>query len=190
MTRAVISHGNRKNPCVCGCRMKRSLNFRGVLESTCEAVIQFDQTTWDMREDLLNAKSALEAREEVLAKNLEYLDSSDVEGTLELEKEIRRLMTEIDGYRGYLRKLEHDRRMATIQVALSFQQSSVPDSRPSNFPWINAVDFFRFMNISLQSGSMFGSAPISSSRRIRGSKAQTRMDRHVARRRSASVFGR
>lgn len=135
--------------------------FRSMLEESCEAVIRFDQSTWDMRENLLNARSALEAREEVLAKNLEYLDTSDVEGTLELEKEIRRLMSEIDGYRGYIRKLEHDRSMATIQVSLSFQQSTVPINRPSNFPWINSVDFFQFMRISMRNGSLFGPTPIS-----------------------------
>ena len=134
--------------------------FREVLEEIGEAVIRYDQSTWDMREELLLSRSALEAREEVLAKNIAYLSSSDVEGTLELEKEIRRLMSEIDGYRGYLRRLEHDRVMATIQVALSFQQSTVPGSRPSNFPWINDVDFFSFMNASMHGGSAIGSLPI------------------------------
>ena len=134
--------------------------FRDVLDDSAEAVLRYDQSTQDMREQLLLSRSALEAREEVLAKNLEYLSSSDVEGTLELEKEIRRLMSEIDGYRGTLRRLEHDRAMATIQVALSFQQSTVPGSRPSSFPWIGGVDFFRFMNVSMRGGAVFGSRPI------------------------------
>lgn len=122
------------------------LEFKSFLESMSEAIIRFDQSTADLREELTRSRSAVEAREEVLAKNLEYLSTSDVEGTLELEQEIRRLMSEIDTYKGRLRRLEHDRTMALIQVDLSFQQSTVPAGRPSNFAWINSVDFYAFMN--------------------------------------------
>jgi len=132
--------------------------FKSFLEGMSEALIRFDQSTADLREELTRSRSALEAREEVLAKNLEYLSTSDVEGTLELEQEIRRLMSEIDSYRGLLRRLEHDRAMALIQVALSFQQSTVPTGRPSNFAWINSVDFYSFMNVPLRKsvGLSFG----------------------------------
>lgn len=136
--------------------------FRGFLENLSEIVLQYDQSTFDLRENLLRSRSALEAREEVLAKNLTYLSSSDVEGTLELEREIRRLMNEVDSYRGQLRRLEHDRRMAVIQVELSFQHQTIPDSRPSRFDWINDMDFYEFMNayIMNRGGINLGSAPI------------------------------
>jgi len=136
--------------------------FRDYVDSVGESVLRYDQATIDVREELMRSRSALEAREEILEKNLGYLDSSDVEGTLELEREIRRLMTEIDQHRGRLRRLEHDRRMAVIQVNLSFQHRSLPDARPSNFQWINGVDFYSFMNANMtQAGGLgMGTDPV------------------------------
>ncbi len=136
--------------------------FRGFLDNLGEFVIQYDQSSMDLREELMHSRSALEAREEIMAKNLSYLSSSDMEGTLELEKEIRRLMNEIDSYRGRLQLLENDRKMARIEVSLSFHNQTVPDSRPSNFQWINTVDFYDFMNVYMMNsrGVGFGSPSI------------------------------
>jgi len=141
---------------------EKTVAFRDYLEDQSEVVLEYNQLTRDLREDLMQSRSALEAREEVLVKNLSYLNSSDVEGTLELEREIRRLMTEVDNYRGMLRRMEHDRKMAVIQVSLSFEQQTIPDSRPSNFAWINGMDFYWFMNSSMASrrGPDLGSTSI------------------------------
>lgn len=134
---------------------EKAIPFRAYLEDLSEVMIDYNQSAYDLREDLNSSRSALEAREEILLKNLSYLSSSDVEGTLELEKEIRRLMGEIDGYRGMLRRLEHDRKMAVIDVSLSFRQQTIPDRLPSNFSWINDMDFYRFINSSMyQSGGL------------------------------------
>ncbi len=119
------------------------------LEEISLEVVEYSQSTSDLREQLLSSRSALEAREEILAKNISYIDSSDVEGTLTLEKEIRRLMNEIDSYRGRLRRMQNDRQFARVEVLLTFQSQSIPDSRPSRFDWINQVDFYSFMNSSI-----------------------------------------
>ena len=52
--------------------------------------------------------------------------------------------------------------MAVIQVNLSFQHQTIPDSRPSRFGWINGMDFYGFMNSYMmnRSGMNLGSAPI------------------------------
>jgi hypothetical protein len=136
--------------------------FRSFLESFSDQIIQYDLSALDLREDLMFSRSALAAREEILAKNISYLASSDVEGTLELEQEIRRLMTEIDGYRGLIRRMEHDRKMAMIEVSLSFRQQTIPDYLPSSFTWVNSVDFYDFMNsgMSARGSDLFQSALI------------------------------
>jgi len=134
-------------------------SFRSFLEDNSEFVIQYNQSTRDLREELSGVRSALEAREEILQKNLTYLSSSDMEGTLELEREIRRLMGEIDRYKGQLRRLENDSRMAVIQVELSFQHQSIPDTRPSRFDWINGLDFYDFMYITMQNNGGPGFSP-------------------------------
>ena len=122
------------------------------LEEISEELVDYNQNSQDLREQLLSSRSALEAREEILSKNISYISSSDVEGTLTLEREIRRLMNEIDMYRGILRKIENDRRYARISVMLSFRNQSIPDSRPSSFDWINRVDFYSFMGQNILSG--------------------------------------
>jgi uncharacterized tellurite resistance protein B-like protein len=125
------------------------------LEEISEEVVEYNQNTRDLREELLSNHSALEAREEILAKNISYIASSDVEGTLTLEKEIRRLMNEIDMYRGMIRRMENDRRYARISVMLTFRNQSIPDARPSRFNWINTVDFYNYMqhgSLSAQRG--------------------------------------
>ena len=116
------------------------------LEQISLEVVEYSQSTTDLREELLSSHSALKAREENLAKNISYIDSSDVEGTMTLETEIRRLMNEIDSYRGHLRRIENDRKFARVEILLTFQNQSIPDSRPSRFDWINQVDFYDFMN--------------------------------------------
>ncbi len=120
--------------------------LKETLASMSEELVEYNQNTFDLREQLLSSQSALEAREEILAKNLEYIADSDVEGTLTLEREIRRLMKEIDKYRGILRKRENDSRYAFVSVMLTFKNQSIPDSRPSRFSWINTVDFYDFVN--------------------------------------------
>jgi hypothetical protein len=138
-------------------------SFRTFIGEFSEFVLEYNQSGRDLREDIMHSRSALEAREEILAKNLSYLDSSDMEGTLELEREIRRLMNEIDRYRGRLRVLENNRKMAQIDVALSFQGQSVPDTRPSSFDWINTMDFYGFMDEYLLNSNQrmgLGSSPL------------------------------
>lgn len=140
---------------------EKVIPFKAYLDDLSEVLIDYNQSAYDLREDLTSSRSALEAREEILQKNLSYLSSSDVEGTLELEKEIRRLMAEIDSYRGLLRRLEHDRKMAVIDVSLSFRQQTIPDRLPSNFSWINDMDFYGFINLPMYKSSGLGlSAPL------------------------------
>ena len=119
--------------------------FRDVLEEIGEGILQIGQSSTDLRDEMMRSRSVLEAREEILEKNIDLLDTSDVEGTLELEQEIRRLMDDIDASRGYLSKLEHDALMAVIEVSLSFRQQTVPVYRASRFEWINNVDFYYFL---------------------------------------------
>ncbi len=121
-------------------------DFRDFVETISDGIIDYGRSTVDLRQQILQASSVLEAREEILDRNLALLDSSDVEGTLALEKEIRRLMGEIDTSRGALRKLTNDAAFAAVYVNLSFRSQTLPDRRPSNFNWINSVDFYNFIS--------------------------------------------
>jgi Domain of unknown function (DUF4349) len=117
-----------------------------LLEKESEEILDFSQNAFDLREGILMSQSYLDAREELLARNTEYLDKSDLEGTLSLEMEIRRLMQEIDGLRGILRKYDNDRQFARVDLNISFKNQSLPEGRDSRFDWINKLDFFYFIN--------------------------------------------
>lgn len=121
-----------------------------LLEKESEEILEFSQNAYDLREGILMSQSYLEAREELLARNIEYLDKSDLEGTLTLELEIRRLMQEIDNLKGLLRKYENDRRFARVDLSISFKNQSLPEGRESRFDWINELDFFYFINSSTE----------------------------------------
>jgi len=123
--------------------------LRAYLEEISDEVVDYSQNTFDLRESLMQSRSALEARQEILEKNISYIATSDVEGTLTLEQEIRRLMNEIDAYSGMLRKMENDRSYAAVTVLLSFRTRTLPDSRPSRFDWVNSVDFYRFQEADM-----------------------------------------
>lgn len=120
-------------------------HFRQWLNDNSREIYQMDQSSRDLREEILNLRSGIDARKEVLDRNLEYLDKSDFQGTLSLEQEVRRLMQEIDMRSGQLRRRENDRRMVMAVVNISFLNNSLPDKEYSSFDWINHVDFFDFI---------------------------------------------
>jgi hypothetical protein len=120
-------------------------DLRSYLEDVSEEVVKIDLQAQDLRETILQARSGLRAREEILEQNLKYIDKTDVKGTLAIEKEILRLVSEIESLKGRLRKLETDRLFARGEIHLSFQEQTLPQDIPSSFDWINSVDFYSFM---------------------------------------------
>jgi hypothetical protein len=120
-------------------------NLRSYTESIAEEVVRIELEAHDLREDILRLRSGLEAREEILMKNLGYIDKTDVKGTLAIEAEIRMLVEEIENHKGRLRKLETDRLFALGEIKLSFKEQTIPKDIPSSFGWINTIDFYRFI---------------------------------------------
>jgi len=124
--------------------------LRSIIESIAEEVINIELEARDLREEILRLRSGLEAREEILEKNLGYIDKTDVKGTLAIEEEIRILVQEIENHKGRLRKLETDRMFALGEIELSFKEQTIPQDIPSSFAWINSIDFYRFIENVLQ----------------------------------------
>ena len=135
-----------------------SREFRQILENEAEEVVELIPETVDIREGLLGIRSAITSREEILEKNLSFIDEADVAGTLAIEKEIMQLLMEIEDLKGRLRKLETDRTFSRGDVYLNTMEETLPEDIPSSFGWINSVNVY-----SLLDGGMF---PISSRGRI------------------------
>lgn len=120
-------------------------SLRLYIESIAEEVVSIELQAHDLREEILRLRSGLEAREEILEKNLGYIDKTDVKGTLAIEAEIRILVEEIENHKGRLRKLENDRLFALGEIKLSYKEQTIPKDIPSSFEWINTIDFYHFM---------------------------------------------
>ncbi len=119
--------------------------LRTFLENLSEDVIEISPEAFDLREEILGIQSGISSREEILKKNLSFINSADVSGTLAIEKEIILLLEEIENLKGRLRKLTVDRSFARADIHLSFMEQSLPEDIPSSFEWINSVNFYSFM---------------------------------------------
>ncbi len=119
--------------------------LRGLLEGLAEEVVEFSPEATDLRESLLGLQSGIRSREEILQRNLAYLDGANVKGTLAIEQEVLGLLQEIEALKGKLNRLQVDRRLAVAEISFRFLEQSVPTDLPSSFGWINTVDYPSFM---------------------------------------------
>ena len=120
--------------------------LRGFLQDISETVVELSLQAQDLRESILGIQSGIQSREEILQQNLQYIDRTDVGGTLAIEKEVMQLLTEIEQLKGRLRKLTVDRAYALSQVNLRILGQSLPTDIPSSFGWINTIDFYAFVD--------------------------------------------
>ncbi|MBN1649190.1 MAG: DUF4349 domain-containing protein [Spirochaetales bacterium] len=124
---------------------KASALFREFLTGLDLDVISFDQNAADLREEIFRLKSGIKSREETLAKNLALISQADVSGTLAIEQEVIRLVSEIERQKGRLGKLEYDRQMAFMAISFNFRQSGRPENVGSSFDWLNRLDMYDFL---------------------------------------------
>lgn len=124
--------------------------FEEYLEAVSEIVLNKTQDAQDLSDRIVEYRSGIGAREEILNRNLSFLDRADVKGTLAIEKEVAALLKEIDNLKGKLRKAETDTRMVYAHISLTFLRPEIPEKIPSSFPWINTLDFYRFMEGGLR----------------------------------------
>lgn len=123
--------------------------LKSFLQSISVELLHYNQESYSVTSRISELKSGIKAREDVLDQNLYYITVSDVEGTLSLEQEIRRLQEEIDRFRGELRKLEHDANMVKIHIDITFKSRTISKSNYSPFEWVNSVDFYASMAMDM-----------------------------------------
>jgi hypothetical protein len=124
--------------------------LRQFLEEVADEMVELSPSAVDLREDVLGIQSGIRSREEILQRNLSFIDEADVEGTLAIEAEIVQLLAEIEELKGRLRKLTVDMAYAKGEVQMRFMQQSIPEDIPSSFDWINTVDFYQFIREGLR----------------------------------------
>ncbi|TFG64996.1 MAG: DUF4349 domain-containing protein, partial [Spirochaetales bacterium] len=115
------------------------------LDSIAEEVLDFSPQAVDLREELLGLTSAIQSREEILSKNLAFIDKTTIEGTLAIEKEVMQLLSETEELKGKLNRLNGDRIYARADISLRYLEKKLPSIIPSSFAWLNGIDFYKFI---------------------------------------------
>ena len=127
------------------CPVERIEELRRHIDVVSEELYGYTVNAQDTRQLILQLESGIRAREEILGRNLEFIDKADVDGTLAIEKEVTLLLTELDSLKGRLNLANVNRRFAFVQVNLSFLAPTIHENIYSSFPWLNTFDFFQFM---------------------------------------------
>jgi hypothetical protein len=115
-----------------------ALTARGaVLEKTME------------RNDLTLAIAQLEAqlrsKQEIFDRLRKLLDDSDVNATLQIERDMSQLVMEMESQKGQLRVQRERAAWALIDLAFNFRERDRLVYVHSPFQWINTVDLHRFL---------------------------------------------
>jgi len=119
--------------------------MRAFIRENDARILRYEPSTVNLRRELSDARAAVSSRQESLDRILALMRGADIGATLDFERELRSINQEIEYHRGLERRIVNDIRYATVHVALTSEQSSIPDYLPSAFAWINDVGIYRFL---------------------------------------------
>lgn len=95
----------------------------------------------DLGEDLLHKQAALKAKSEVQRQYLAILDQADTDGALYVEKELIKLVAEIEALKGRIRHLQHRAAFARLEVRFDHRDRAAPlPDGGSSFAWLNTMN--------------------------------------------------
>jgi len=120
-------------------------DLKPVLEENALKVLSYNMQTGSLDQERSSVLAAIASREEILERNLSYLDDANLEGTLALEREVSGLIQELEYYKGRLRVIDNQSKYATVQIYLTAPQPAAPGSKESNFDWLGTIDFYQFV---------------------------------------------
>ena len=107
-------------------------------------IIRYSINTADTGTDYLVLDRQLKSREKLLNEYKQLLDSSGFAGTLSLERELMKLVSEIEEIKGRLLKMENEYRFMKLEVNYFSMDYGRPERGESVFDWINRIDFYSF----------------------------------------------
>ena len=115
------------------------------LRRSARELLEYNFTATDLSGELRRAGAALNSREEVLSRTLAYLSSADFSSTLAIEKEVIRLIDEIEALKGTIAALETRSSYARLDLQLKSEAIEPQVTELSSFAWLNTFDFFSFI---------------------------------------------
>lgn len=119
--------------------------FVDFLETTADEVIQVQQETEEISQDLLEAEAGIKSKTELFERALTLIDQTDFSTTLEIEREVLSILEDIERLEGRYRKLLGEVELARVEIDFTLEEEKLPQNLPSAFAWINVVDFYLLM---------------------------------------------
>lgn len=120
-------------------------DFVHFLETAAEEIIRIEQNTKDIGQSLLETEAGIRSKQELFERSLSLIDQTDLSTTLAIESEILSILDDLEGLKGTRQKLLAEGNLARVQIDFTLEEEKLPESLPSAFPWINAVDFYFLM---------------------------------------------
>jgi hypothetical protein len=107
---------------------------------TLGEVVDRSLTREELGPAIADAEAALAARRAVLARYLDVLGGAGPDSVVAVEREIDRVIREVEGLEGRLRVLRDHARYARLVVSFRFRDRAAPaPDGESSFAWLNAV---------------------------------------------------
>lgn len=104
-------------------------------------VVGREYSSTDLTPQLVDLQARVRAREEVLAQYFAILPTAKKGAVLNVEREIVRVVREVESLRGQLRLLEHRATWASVDVSFQFRDRQAPVSDgSSSFEWLNTLN--------------------------------------------------
>ncbi len=99
----------------------------------------------DLTEPIAQLEGRLRSKEQILTRLRTFFDDSNLQATLEIERNMSKLVEEMEALKGKLR-VERDRtRWATVDVSFRFRERERVRYVHSPFTWLNSVDVDAFV---------------------------------------------
>jgi len=125
------------------CPAEQKDNIQQLLKKSGK-IIRYNINTADTGTDYLVLARQLKSREKLLNEYKQLLDSSGFASTLSLERELMKLVSEIEDLKGQLLKMENEYRFIKLEVNYFSMDYGRPERGESVFDWINRIDFYSF----------------------------------------------
>jgi uncharacterized protein DUF4349 len=108
-------------------------------------IVYYSYNSENLDDQITTLKGQLFSREKLLSDFYSLLGKSDFKSTLSLEREMSSLLREIEGLKGRIKRYEHDKIYALIDIRF-YSDQQYTESEISSFDWINSIDFHLLMN--------------------------------------------
>ena len=104
-------------------------------------VVERSYSSADLGGELLDLRSRLKARSQILDQFFELVPTAGSKSIVSVEREIVRLVTDIEQIQGRIKLLEHQAAMSQIDVAFRFRDRAAPTrDGSSSFSWLNTLN--------------------------------------------------